>query len=464
MTPHRCRWAAGLAILLALASPAAIGQWPGARGGNANVSPFVSREEAIVVSIRTSGASRGLGIGEEEENQPQEDVAWTPAERLQELDQEDAVASGFIIGADGYILTNAHVVAGVDEIVVRLVDKRQFRARVIGIDRRTDVGLIKIDATGLATARIGDPSRLGVGEWVFAIGAPFGLESSMTAGIVSARPRYLPGGGGIALIQTDVAIDPGSSGCPLFNLRGEVIGMASMIMTRSGSYVGVSLALPIDQAMRVADELRAHGRVTRSHLGLQVQEVTPELARSFGRASANGAIVTGVVPRGPAAQAGLRVGDIVLGIDPGGDLAYPLLQQRIADARAGTPLRLSVWRQGMVVEALVVPSALESGAPSAPAADEAPGDPARPVDRRCTPAAADAPAAEAGVRVERVRGSARRAGIHAGDVIAVVNDVAIASVAAFDAALSAAPARRPVALLVRRGTSLSFVAVDSRND
>jgi len=462
MATHRSRWAAGLAVLLTLASPAAFGQWPGTRGGNANVSPFVSREEAIVVSIRTSAASRGLGIGEEEENQPQEDVAWTPAERLQELDQEDAVASGFVIDADGYILTNAHVVAGVDEIVVRLVDKRQFRARVIGIDRRTDVGLIKIDANGLATARIGDPSRVGVGEWVFAIGAPFGLESSVTAGIVSARPRYLPGGGGVALIQTDVAINPGSSGCPLFNLRGEVIGMNSMIMTRSGGYVGVSLALPIDQAMRVADELRAHGRVTRSQLGLQVQEVTPELARAFGRASSSGAIITGVVPRGPAAQAGLRVGDILLGIDSSGELAYPALQQRIADSRPGVPLRLAVWRHGTVIQAMASPNALDPGdAASAPSADDPEIRLGLTLAEVRLPPEAGAAAPGAGVRVERVRGSARRAGIHAGDVVSVVNDIAVASVEAFDAALAAAPAGRPVALLVRRGAALSFVAVDA---
>ena len=231
--------------------------------------------------------------------------------------------SGFIVSPDGYLLTNAHVVDNASSVTVRLTDHREYKAKVVGVDDTSDVAVLKIDGKNLPVVKIGDPTRLRAGEWVVAIGSPFGMENSVTAGIVSAKPRYLPGGGGLPMIQTDVAINPGSSGSPLFNLRGKLVGINSMMMSSSGGYDGVSLALPIDVAMQVAGELRDHGYMRRSRLGAQVQEVTPELARSFGLAQEGGAVVLSVSRGGPADRAGLRTGDIILGLRGTGAAAIP---------------------------------------------------------------------------------------------------------------------------------------------
>jgi serine protease Do len=214
-------------------------------------------------------------------------------------------ASGFIVSADGYILTNAHVVDDADEVTVRLTDKREFKAKVIGKDRRTDVALIKIEAAGLPKVVIGNPAQLKVGEWVAAIGSPFGFENSVTAGIVSAKGRSLPQENYVPFIQTDAAINPGNSGGPLFNLRGEVVGINSQIYSRTGGYMGVAFAIPIDVAMSVADQIRLHGKVSRGWLGVMIQDVTKELTESFGMKKAEGALISGVEKGGPADKAGL---------------------------------------------------------------------------------------------------------------------------------------------------------------
>src|SRR5689334_6477196 len=219
---------------------------------------------------------------------------------------QTAQGSGFIIKPDGYILTNAHVVGNGGEVTVRLTDKREFKAKVIGTDPRSDVALVKIDAKNLPVVEIGDPNKAKVGEWVAAIGSPFGFENSISAGIVSAKGRALPDEGYVSFIQTDVAVNPGNSGGPLFNLNGEVIGINSMIYSRTGGYMGVSFAIPIDVAMEVADQLQSHGKVTRGRLGVQIQQLSQELAKSFGMKDAKGALVASVEPGSPADKAGFK--------------------------------------------------------------------------------------------------------------------------------------------------------------
>src|SRR4249920_3853300 len=229
--------------------------------------------------------------------------------------QSQSLGSGFIISQDGYILTNAHVVETADEITVKLTDKREFKAKVIGADRRTDIALIKIDAGGLPAVRFGDPTKLRVGEWVLAIGSPFGFENTVTAGIVSAKGRSLPQENYVPFIQTDVAVNPGNSGGPLFNLKGEVVGINSQIYSRTGGFMGLSFAIPIDVAMDISSQLRTAGRVSRGRIGVVIQEVTKELAESFGLPKPSGALVTGVEKGGPAEKGGVETGDIILRFD-----------------------------------------------------------------------------------------------------------------------------------------------------
>ncbi|HSC62524.1 MAG TPA: trypsin-like peptidase domain-containing protein, partial [Caldimonas sp.] len=255
---------------------------------------YVSREEAVVVSIRTVAPWVPVtGDGDIDDPLLSEGAAAPVREapRKPAFDQAPTrnQASGIVISADGHILTSAHVVTDIEGATVVLADGREFNARVIGLDILSDVALLKIDATGLTAARIGDPSRLAVGDWVAAIGAPFGFDATVTAGIVSAR-RFFPGGLGVSFIQTDVATNPGSSGGPLFNLHGEVVGMSAMVYTSSGGFMGVSFALPIDVAMDVAQRLRTQGRVVRGQLGARIQEVTLGLARAFGRNDGAGAL------------------------------------------------------------------------------------------------------------------------------------------------------------------------------
>ena len=311
-----------LALSLAPVAVAAQSVATEARRGP-DFAKYISREEAIVVSIRTTRTVPGIDLGDDDDGllpaDPLGSTLPTPQATAWQPRQERSLASGFIISHDGYIMTNAHAVSGIDEAIVRLADSRQFTAQVIGLDKLTDVAVMKIEATDLPMAVIGDSARLAAGEWVVAIGSPFGLDSSVTAGIVSARQRFLPGGGSVPLIQTDVAINPGSSGGPLFNLRGEVVGINSMIFSQTGGYMGVSLAVPIDLAMKVAGQLRSFGRVVRGQLGVRVQEVTLELARSFGLQLPRGALVVRVDPSSPAERAGLRSGDVLLGLDEHSD-------------------------------------------------------------------------------------------------------------------------------------------------
>ena len=260
--------------------------------------------------------------------------------------QSRSLGSGFIISGDGYVLTNAHVIDKADEITVKLTDKREYKARVIGADKRTDIALLKIEASGLPVVRLGDPSRLKVGEWVVAIGSPFGFESSVTAGIVSAKGRSLPQENFVPFIQTDAAINPGNSGGPLFNMKGEVVGINSQIYSRTGGFMGLSFAIPIDVAMDVQAQLRQAGRVSRGRIGVVIQEVSKELAESFGLSKPSGALVNAVEKGGPADKAGVQTGDIILKLDGKPVASSGDLPRLVGNTKPGSRVSMEIWRKG----------------------------------------------------------------------------------------------------------------------
>ena len=262
--------------------------------------------------------------------------------------EQQSTGSGFILSADGYVLTNAHVVDDASEVSVKLTDKREFKAKVIGTDKRTDVALLKIEATGLPKVTIGDPEKLKVGEWVAAIGKPFGLENTITAGIVSAKGRELPNENLVSYIQTDVPINPGNSGGPLFNLKGEVVGVNSMIYSRTGGSMGLAFAIPIDVAINVTKQIQEKGRVTRSRIGVQIQEVSRETADAFGLAKASGALVNSVEKGGPADKAGVEQGDIIVKADGRNVSSSAELPRIITAVKPGTRIVLQVWHKGAI--------------------------------------------------------------------------------------------------------------------
>ncbi len=318
---------------------------------------LVERHGPAVVNISTTQSAKQSGQPNVpqfpglDENDPFYDFFRRFAPRQQpgpgpRHPENRSLGSGFIISADGYILTNAHVVESGDEVNVRLTDKREFKAKVVGADKRTDVALIKIEATGLPAVRMGDPAKLKVGEWVLAIGSPFGFDNTVTAGIVSAKGRSLPQETFVPFIQTDVAINPGNSGGPLFNMRGEVVGINSQIYSRTGGFMGLSFAIPIDMALDVQNQLRANGRVSRGRIGVVIQEVTKELADSFGLPKTSGALVNQVEKGSPADKAGVEALDIIVrfdgkAIDSSGDLP-----RIVGGTRPGTKVVLQVLRKG----------------------------------------------------------------------------------------------------------------------
>jgi serine protease Do len=331
--------------------------------------------------------------------------------------------SGFIVSPDGYILTNAHVVENADEVRVRLTDRREFQAKVIGSDQRTDVAVIKIDAKDLPVVHIGDHTQLRPGEWVLAIGSPFGLENSVTAGIVSATSRAVGGESDVPFIQTDVAVNPGNSGGPLFNLRGEVIGINSMIFSRTGGYMGISFAIPIDVAINVRDQLVKTGRVVRGRIGVTVQNVDASLAESFGLDRPRGALVTSVEKGGPAERAGVKAGDVILQVDERPIDQTSELSNHVARRTPGADSTLTVWRDGKEQKIKVrIAELRDSGSVRAGARDSAQehgrlGLAVQPL----TPEEKDAAEIDAGVRVVHVEGPAAEAGVQVGDIVLAVN-------------------------------------------
>jgi serine protease Do len=368
------------------------------------------------------------------------------------------VGSGFIVSADGYILTNAHVVDDANEVTVKLTDNREFKAKVIGVDRRTDVALVKIDARNLPTVKIGDASKARVGQWVAAIGSPFGLENTVTAGIISAKSRSLPDETYVPFIQTDVAINPGNSGGPLFNMAGEVIGINSQIYSRTGGYMGLSFAVPIDVAMKVKTDLQKYGKVSRGRLGVTIQGVSQELADSFGLKKAQGALVSAVEPKSPADKAGVRTGDIILAVD-GRDIENSIdLPRIIGESRPGTAVTIKVWRQGETRE-------LRASLGEAPAEKVARVDSeskAKPGKlglalRPLTEEERKQIEAEGGLLVEQSEGPAARAGVQAGDVILALNNQPVKSVDQLRRLVERS--RGSIALLIQREGNKIYVPI-----
>ncbi|MCM2252135.1 MAG: DegQ family serine endoprotease [Ramlibacter sp.] len=380
--------------------------------------------------------------------------------------QPRGVGSGFILTQDGFVMTNAHVVDGAEEVMVTLPDKREFKARVIGMpDKRTDVAVIKIDATGLPAVRIGDIGRLKVGEWVMAIGSPFGLENTVTAGIVSAKQRdtgdYLP------FIQTDVAINPGNSGGPLINMRGEVVGINSQIYSRSGGFMGISFAIPIDEAMRVAEQLRSPaGRVSRGRIGVQIDQVTKDVAESIGLGKAQGALVRSVESGSPADKAGVEAGDIIVRFDGKAIEKATDLPRLVGNIKPGTRSTMTVFRRGGSKDLGVTIAEFEPEKPVRRVAEKeekAKGSPAAILVGLSVSELTDAQKKElklkGGVKVDAVAEGAARAGIREGDIIVAIGNTEIGSVREFDAAVAKVDKTKPIPVLVRRGELATYALI-----
>jgi serine protease Do len=368
------------------------------------------------------------------------------------------LGSGFVVAPEGVILTNAHVVADASEVRVKLTDKREFPAKVLGIDRTTDVAVLKIDAKDLPTVRVGERARPEVGQWVLAIGSPFGFENSATAGIVSGESRSLPGEGYVPFLQTDVAVNPGNSGGPLFDTAGEVVGINSQIYSRSGGYMGLSFAIPIDVAMKVEQQIVARGKVTRGWLGIAVQDVDQALAESFHLPRPEGALVSAVQDGSPAGRAGLQPGDVILSLDGRDVAASSDLPPRVADLAPGSTARLQVWR-GRRRQDLEVKVAEAKDATVARSAErQGEGGRLGLAVRPLTPDEREEVGAKGGVVVEGVQGAAARAGIQPGDVVLAVNGTEISSVEQLRGVVAHADKR--VALLVERGRARIFVPVE----
>lgn len=381
--------------------------------------------------------------------------------------RSQSLGSGFIISQDGYILTNAHVLRESEEVVVKLHDKREFNAKIIGTDRRTDVALIKIDATNLPKVTIGDPNQLRVGEWVAAIGSPFGLENTMTAGIVSAKGRALPQENFVPFIQTDVAINPGNSGGPLFNLRGEVVGINSQIYSRSGGSMGLSFSIPIDVAIDVSNQLRATGRITRGWLGIAIQELTKELSESFGIKNTNGALIAGVEKGGPAEKGGLQPGDVITQFDGRPIVNSGDLPRAVGATKPGKTVPVEIIRKGAARTLNVAVGGTPSeSAEVTPPSKSAPQQQANKIGltlRELTPAQRKRLNGKNGLLVIESAGVAAQAGIRRGDVIIGLNNSETQSVDLFNKQINAVAAGKTIAVLVLRGESTLFVPIRITN-
>jgi serine protease Do len=382
----------------------------------------------------------------------------------QEEPQPRGVGSGFILSSDGFIMTNAHVVEGADEVLVTLTDKREFKAKIIGADKRSDVAVVKIEATGLPAVKVGDVSRLKVGEWVMAIGSPFGLENSVTAGIVSAKQRdtgdYLP------FIQTDVAINPGNSGGPLINMRGEVVGINSQIYSRTGGSVGISFAIPMDEAFRVSEQLRSTGRVTRGRIGVQIEQVTKEVADASGLGKAQGALVRGVEVGSPAEKAGVEAGDIITKFEGKAVEKSSDLPRMVGATKPGTRSVLTVFRRGASKELTVTIAEIEADKPVKKASDKeekpktsAAGQLLGLTVSDLTDTQKKELKVKGGVKVDASTEAAARAGLREGDVIMAIANSEVNNVKEFEAAAAKLDKTKPVNVRFRRGEWDQYVMI-----
>ena len=435
-------------------------------------SELVERVGPSVVNIRTTEKRVTAGNAEVDPNMeeflrrfgiPMPNRRGNPRGEGNEEPQQRGVGSGFILSADGFIMTNAHVVEGSDEVIVTLTDKREFKARIVGADKRSDVAVVKIDATGLPPVKIGDVNRLKVGEWVMAIGSPFGLDNTVTAGIVSAKQRDT--GDLLPLIQTDVAINPGNSGGPLINLRGEVVGINSQIYSRSGGFMGISFAIPIDEASRVAEQLRTNGRVIRGRIGVTIGAVTKDVAESIGLGQPRGALVVSVEKDGPADKAGVEAGDIVLKVDGRAVEKSGDLPRFVGSIKPGQKGLLQVFRRGAMKELNITVVEFEADRPVRRASGE-PGAPAPTVKSALGVAVSDLSEAQkkelrlrGGVKVDAVDGAAARAGVREGDIILSIDNTEVADSKQFSAVAAKAEKARAVSVLVRRGEWTNYLVI-----
>jgi serine protease Do len=437
----------------------------GAAGQLPDFTDLVEKQGPTVVNISTTQSVRNPLIPQIpnlQEDDPFYEFfrRFTPQPGPREF-QSQSLGSGFIISADGYILTNAHVVDTAEEITVKLNDKREFKAKVIGADRRTDVALIKIDASGLVPVKFGDPTKLRVGEWVVAIGSPFGFENTVTAGIVSAKGRSLPQENFVPFIQTDVAVNPGNSGGPLFNMTGEVVGINSQIYSRTGGFMGLSFAIPIDVANGIAQQLRTTGRVTRGRIGVVIQPVTKELADGFGLPKPQGALVNSVEKGGPADKAGIEPGDVILKFDGKAVSSSEDLPRLVGGTRPGGQVVMHVWRNKAGRDVKIVVAELQDDRASRQSRRG--GKPPATAGQfgmallDLTEAQRKELKVEGGVLVESVQGAAARAGIRRGDVILAVNNQDIKSVENFREQMGQFEKGRIVAILIRRGPNAIYI-------
>lgn len=422
---------------------------------------LVAREGGSVVNIQALREEGGDGSSDGSAEDPFSDFfKRIVPNQPEDGDGDDAnFGSGVIISADGYILTNAHVVKGKPNIKATLNDKREYHAKLIGADDKSDIALLKIDAEDLPAAKIGNPNELKSGEWVAAIGAPFGFDNSVTAGIVSAKGRTLPNETYTSFIQTDVAINPGNSGGPLFNLKGQVVGINSQIYSRSGGFMGISFAIPIDTAMNVAEQLKTDGKVQRGQLGVVIQEVTHDLAKSFGLDKPTGALVSKVLPNSPAAAAGLQVGDIIRGVNGKEIVSSGDLPVIVGSTAPGKEVKLQIWRQRAELEVGVTLGSSGDISQSAAGKPEAEVSGAGSENFNL-PEAGLVLSAEADGRIIIVRtdGAAARAGLQRGDVIREIAGMAVHSREEVSQAFAKGGKNLPV-LIQREGNTLFLALV-----
>ena len=469
-TPRTALAAAAAAAAIALASPSTAQV-----RGLPDFTQIVENQGAAVVNISTTQQRQRRANPQTpqlEEDDPFYEFFRRFVPRGPQGPREfesSSLGSGFVVSTDGYILTNAHVVDSADEITVKFNDKREFKAKVIGADRRTDVAVIKIEASGLQAVKFGDPTKLRVGEWVVAIGSPFGFENSVTAGIISAKGRSLPQENFVPFIQTDVAINPGNSGGPLFNLNGEVIGINSQIYSRTGGFMGLSFAIPIDVAMDISGQLRSAGRVSRGRIGVVIQEVSKELADSFGLAKPGGALVNGIEKGGPAERAGVETGDIILRFDGKPVVASADLPRIVGSTRPGAKVPLQLWRKGQTKDVTVTVGEIPDDRVAA-------GRGARPGDKKPEVAAnrlgfvvsdlGDEKRRElrvpGGAVVDEVRNQPR-ADVRAGDVIIAVtakgSTTDVKSAKQFNDLLATLDKGTTLTLQIRRGEANIFATI-----
>ena len=481
-TLHSCLLAGVLVTTssVALVVPIVVQAQPASVRGLPDFTDLVEQVGPAVVNIRTvekisSPSLGGVDSAMDEEmreffkrfgipipNAPRQ--PQRPPQRQQPEEQPRGVGSGFILSADGFVMTNAHVVEGADEVLVTLTDSREFKAKIVGLDKRTDVAVVKIQASGLPAVKIGDVQRLKVGEWVMAIGSPFGLENTVTAGIVSAKQRdtgeYLP------FIQTDVAINPGNSGGPLINMRGEVVGINSQIYSRSGGFMGISFAIPIDEAMQVSEQLRSAGRVTRGRIGVQIGPVAKDIAESLGLGKTQGALVSGVEAGSPADKAGIEAGDVITKFDGKTIDKVSDLPRMVGSTKPGSKGTITVFRRGSARDLSITIAEIEPEEPVRKAVGKQAPSKASVAAQQLGLSVAELTEAQkkelklkGGVRIETASDAAARAGLREGDVILAIANTEVANLKEFDAAITKADKNKPLNVLFRRGEWAQYALI-----